>query len=482
MRGPIRYAQSGDVSIAYQVTGDGPFDLVLVPGFTSHLEFDWEEPRHAAFLERLASFSRLIRLDKRGTGLSDRHGGVADLETRMDDVRAVMDAVGTERAALFGYHEGGPMSILFAATYPERTRAIALYGTFATAPIHDLDEVQRAAVIDDVVTHWGDGDGILRFAPDADDVMKAWWGARERLGGSPGAIRNLITSMAITDVRDALPLVQAPTLVLHRTDAAMVPVEKGRELADKIPGARFVELPGSSTLALDRRRTAPGRDRGVPHRRRPAPVADRVLATILFTDIVGSTETARTLGDSAWSRLVEQHHTVVRRELDRFAGEEIDTAGDGFFAVFDGPARAIRCALGIQHALSTLGIQIRAGVHTGEVERVRGDKPRGIAVNVAARVSGLAESGETLVTATVRDLVAGSGSSSRIAASTSSRGSASRAASFSLAPGSSQQLAWQLMPRIEASTSSIGCSAGSGRPARRSAAETCTRQPGFALA
>jgi class 3 adenylate cyclase/pimeloyl-ACP methyl ester carboxylesterase len=409
VRGPIRYAQSGDVSIAYQVTGDGPFDLVLVPGFTSHLEFDWEEPRHAAFLERLASFSRLIRLDKRGTGLSDRHGGVADLETRIDDVRAVMDAVGTERVALLGYHEGGPMSILFAATYPERTRAIALYGTFATAPIHGLDEVQRAAVIDDVVTHWGDGDGILRFAPDADDVMKAWWGARERLGGSPGAVRNLITSMAITDVRDALPLVQAPTLVLHKTDAAAVPVEKGRELADKIPGARFVELPGSSGLPWIDAEPLLDEIEEFLTGARPTLVADRVLATILFTDIVGSTETARQLGDSAWSRLVEQHHGAVRRELDRFAGEEIDTAGDGFFAVFDGPARAIRCALGIQHVLSTLGIQIRAGVHTGEVERVRGAKPRGIAVNVAARVSGLADGGETLVTATVRDLVAGSG-------------------------------------------------------------------------
>jgi class 3 adenylate cyclase/pimeloyl-ACP methyl ester carboxylesterase len=408
MRGPIRYAQSGDVSIAYQVTGDGPFDLVLVPGFTSHLEFDWEEPRHAAFLERLASFSRLVRLDKRGTGLSDRHGGIADLETRMDDVRAVMDAVGSERAAVLGYFEGGPMSILFAATHPERTRALVLCGTFATAPVHDLDEEQRAALIDDVVRRWGDGDGILRFAPDADDVMKAWWGARERVGGSPGAVRNLITSMAITDVRDALPLVQAPTLVLQRPDGPLLGVEKGRELADTIPGARLVELPGSSTLPwID---AEPLLDEieefltGV----RPAPVADRFLATILFTDLVGSTVTAQELGDAAWSRLVEQHHAVVRRELDRFAGEEIDTAGDGFFAVFDGPARAIRCALGIQHAVSGLGLQVRAGLHTGEVERPLGEKPRGIAVNVAARVSGIAQSGETLVTATVRDLVAGS--------------------------------------------------------------------------
>ena len=324
-------------------------------------------------------------------------------------MRAVMDAVGTERVALFGYHEGGPMAILFAATYPERTRAIALYGTFATSPIHDLDEVQRAAVIDDVVTHWGDGDGILRFAPDADDVMKAWWGARERLGGSPGAVRNLITSMAITDVRDALPLVQAPTLVLHKTDAATIPVEKGRELADKIPGARFVELPGSNTPAVDRRRTALGRDRGVPHRRTSgAGRRSRSRHDPLHGHrrLDGDGSAARRLGvvtsRRAASRGRETGAGSLRRRGDRHCRRRL-------LRRFDGPARAIRCALGIQHALSTLGIQIRAGVHTGEVERVRGDKPRGIAVNVAARVSGLADSGETLVTATVRDLVAGSG-------------------------------------------------------------------------
>ena len=409
MRGPIRYARSGDVSIAYQVTGDGPFDLVLVPGFTSHLEFDWEEARHAAFLERLASFSRLIRLDKRGTGLSDHQEGFADLETRMVDVRAVMDAVDSQRAALFAYFEGGPMSILFAATYPERTRALALHGTFATAPVHDLDEVQRAALIDDVVRHWGDGDGILRFAPDADDVMKAWWGARERVGGSPGAIRNLITSMAVTDVRDALPLVQAPTLVLHRTDERLVGVEKGRELASTIPGARLVELPGSSTLPWINAGPLLDEIEEFLTGARPPLVADRILATILFTDLVGSTETARAMGDSAWSRLVEQHHAAVRRELERFSGEEVDTAGDGFFAVFDGPARAIRCALAIQGLVSGLGLEIRAGLHTGEVERPSSGKPRGIAVNVAARVAGLAGAGEVLVTATARDLVAGSG-------------------------------------------------------------------------
>jgi len=409
VRGPIRYAQSGDVSIAYQVTGDGPLDLVLVPGFVSHLEYDWEEPRHAAFLERLASFSRLIRLDKRGTGLSDRHGGIADLETTMDDVRVVMDAVGTEHAALFAYWEGGPMAALFAATYPERTRALVLASTFATPPNIDVPEEQRAAVIEGIVDRWGDGETILRFAPDADDVMKAWWGARERVGGSPGAIRNHLASVAMADVHDALPSVQAPTLVLRRRDDPMHAMQIDPELANVIPGARFIELPGSSTLPWIDADSLLDEIEEFLTGARSAPVTDRVLATILFTDIVGSTETARELGDSAWSLLVEKHHAVVRRELDRFAGEEIDTAGDGFFATFDGPARAIRCALGIQHALSTLGLDVRAGLHTGEVEHPRGGKPRGIAVNVAARVSGLAGAGETFVTATLRDLVAGSG-------------------------------------------------------------------------
>jgi class 3 adenylate cyclase len=299
--------------------------------------------------------------------------------------------------------------VLFAATHPERTRALVLASTFATPPMTTIPEEQRAGVIDDIVSRWGDGETITRFAPDADDVMKAWWGARERLGGSPGAIRNNLASVAMGDVRDALAMVQAPTLVLQRADDPMHKVLIDRDLANAIPDARFVELAGSSTLPwLDADPLLEEIEEFLTGAR-PAPVAHRVLATILFTDIVGSTETARQLGDSAWSRLVEQHHAVVRRELNRFQGEEIDTAGDGFFAVFDGPARAIRCALDIQHALSPLGIRIRAGVHTGEVERARQEKPRGIAVSVAARVSGLADGGETLVTATVRDLVAGSG-------------------------------------------------------------------------
>jgi class 3 adenylate cyclase len=327
----------------------------------------------------------------------------------MDDVRAVMDAAKSERAALFGYHEGGPMAMLFAATYPERTRALALFGTYAVSWIGGMPEEQRNAIIDDVVQRWGDGTSILRFWPDADEPMQAWWGARERLAGSPGAIRNVINAVARTDVRDALHAIQAPTIVLHQTGDPMMPVAEGRRLAQQIPPARFVELPGASTLPWVDPDPLLDELEEFLTGARPAPVADRVLATILFTDIVGSTETTRSLGDAAWSRLVEQHHTVVRRELERFSGEEIDTAGDGFFAVFDGPARAIRCAMGIHGALAPLGVEIRAGLHTGEVERTRGEKPRGIAVNVAARVSGIAESGETLVTATVRDLVAGSG-------------------------------------------------------------------------
>ena len=404
---------------------------MLVPGFASHLEFDWEEPRHAAFLERLASFSRLIRLDKRGTGLSDRHGGVDDLETRMDDVRAVMDAVGTEHAAVFGYHEGGPMSMLFAATYPERTRALALFGTYAVAWIATVPEERRNAIVDDVIQRWGDGTSILRFWPDADDVMQAWWGARERLAGSPGAIRNIISGVATTDVGDVLPAIQTPTIVLHSTDDPMYDVGVARDLAARIPSARLVELPGRSTLPWAGVDGLLDEIEEFLTGARPAPVVDRVLATILFTDIVGSTDMARSLGDAAWSRLVEQHHSAVRRELDRHTGEEIDTAGDGFFAVFDGPARAIRCALGIQAAVSGLGLGVRAGLHTGEVERVRRAASHAESQLTSPRASQVSQAGgETLrhrnrarPCRRVRSRVP------RIVASTSSRGSMSRAVS-----------------------------------------------------
>jgi len=407
--GTVLYAQNGDVSIAYQVTGDGPFDLVLVPGFVSHLEFDWEEPRYAAFLERLGTFARLIRLDKRGTGLSDRHGGIADLETRMDDVRAVMDAAGSESAALFGYFEGGPMSVLFAATYPERTRALVLFGTYARYWQPELSDEERREQLEDVVARWGDGSTVTLFAPDADEVLRTWWGARERLAGSPGAIRNLIASSWITDVTDVLPAVQPTTLVLYRrADPALAP-EQAQFLAGRIPGASLVEVPGASTFPwLD---SGPLLDQVEEFLTgaRPAQAGERVLTTILFTDLVGSTEAVRRFGDDAWARLLERHHAAVRSELERFDGEEIDTAGDGFLATFDGPARAIRCAIAIERAVQQLGLEIRLGLHTGEVERHGGGAPRGIAVHVAARIAGLAGAGQVLVSATTRDLVAGSG-------------------------------------------------------------------------
>ncbi len=414
MTSPIRYARSGDVNIAYQVTGDGPFDLVLVPGFFSHLEVDWEHPDHARFLDRLGSFARLIRFDKRGTGLSDRAVGLPDFETRMDDVRAVMDAAESQRAALFGYSEGGPMSVLFAASYPQRTRALVLYGSYAKrlrsedypwAPTWE----ERAALAQVLEESWGENVDISTMIPNADPAEKAWFERRGRASLSPAAARDLILMNSKADVRAALPAVQRPTLVLHRTGDRDSRVEEGRFIADQIPGARFVELPGDvhvpwvdGDVILDEVEEFLT---GV----RPISTSDRVLATILFTDLVGSTHKASSLGDAAWAALVATHNEAVRRELVRYSGEEVDTAGDGFLALFDGPARAIRCALAIRDRLRALELDVRAGVHTGEVERKLGDKPRGIAVHIGARIMSLAGAGDVFVSSTTRDLVAGSG-------------------------------------------------------------------------
>jgi len=415
MAAPIRYARSGNVNIAYQVTGDGPFDLVLVPGFFSHLEIGREHPGHARFLERLESFARLICFDKRGTGLSDRGVGLPDFETRMDDVRAVMDAADSESAALLGYSEGGPMCVLFAATYPTRTRSLVLYGTYAKRRDPDDDYpwaptmAEREQVALELERTWGENVDLSTMAPGADEELRAWFGRLGRAGLSPGGARDLILMNAQADVRDLLPSVQCPTLVLHRTGDRDARIDEGRYIAGRIPEARFVELRGDDHIpGIDPDQIVDEVEEFLTGTR-PSSPSYRVLTTILCTDLVGSTERVQSLGDTAWAGLLDRHHDAVRRELQRFAGEELDTAGDGFLAVFDGPTRAIRCGLAIREALAPLGLSVRAGVHTGEVERRPGDKPRGIAVHLCARVAALAEAGEVLVSSTTHDLVAGSG-------------------------------------------------------------------------
>jgi len=414
-RGVVRYAKSGDVNIAYEVTGSGPFDLVVVSGFVSHLDKEWEHPDVARFIERLSSFARLIRFDKRGTGLSDRGVGLPDLETRMDDVRAVMDAAGSEEAALFGYSEGGPMATLFAATYPERTRALALYGTYAKRMNPDEDYPwaatweERQQYAAEIESGWGVDFDFDRMAPSVDASFVRWAGEYFRAAASPAAARDLILMNSQIDVRDVLPTIQAPTIVLHRTGDVDARVDEGRYIAERIPGARFVELDGDVHIPWWNGEQIVAEIEEFMTGVRPTAESDRVLATVLFTDVVGSTERARELGDSSWARLIDEHHQLVRRELQRFGGEEIDTAGDGFLALFDGPARAIRCGLAICNDMRGIGLDVRAGVHTGEVERPRGAAPRGIAVHVGARVAAQAGGGEVLVSATTRDLVAGSG-------------------------------------------------------------------------
>ncbi len=415
MRSAIRYARSGDVNIAYQVTGDGPFDVVFVPGFFSHLEIDWEYPPNAHMLERLGSFARLICFDKRGTGLSDRNVGLPDFETRMDDVRAVMDAVGSESAALLGYSEGGPMCVLFAATYPQRVRSLVLYGTYAKRSHPDDDypwaptQEERERYAQELEESWGQRFDLGNIMPSADAAASEWLGRRGRASLSPSGARDLILMNSQADVRPVLGSVQCPTLVLHRTGDTDSGVAESRYIADRIPDARLVELDGVDHVPFYDPDQILDEVEEFLTGVRPAGMSDRVLATILFTDLVGSTERARDLGDAGWSELLDEHHAVVRRELTQHSGEEIDTAGDGFLALFDGPARALRCGVAIRDALQPLELPVRAGVHTGEVERPRAHKPRGIALHVAARVMSLAGAGEVLLSSTTRDLVEGSG-------------------------------------------------------------------------
>jgi pimeloyl-ACP methyl ester carboxylesterase len=413
-RAETRYARSGDVNIAYQVTGEGPLDLVLVPGFVSHLESDWEEPRSAHFLDRLGSFSRLIRFDKRGTGLSDRPSGLPDLETRMNDVRAVMDAVGSERAALLGYSEGGPMSILFAATYPERTTALVLYGTYAKRLNPDEDypwaptPSARLAYAEEIERSWGTESDLGTMAPNADPALRRWWSARARASASPGAARDLILMNSEIDVREVLPAVRVPTLVLHRHGDLDSSPDEGRYIAERIPGARFVELGGSDHVPwIDPDQIVDEVEEfltGVRGGRTP----DRVLATVLFTDVVDSTGRAVALGDRPWRELLGRYYSLVREQTTRFGGVEVDTAGDGTLARFDGPARAARAALAIVESVRGLGLEVRAGIHTGELE-LTAEGIAGIAVHIGARIASQAAPGEVLASSTVKDLVVGSG-------------------------------------------------------------------------
>jgi len=411
-----RYAKSGMVHIAYQVVGNGPVDLVLIPGLFTHVEHQWDEPGFARFLERLASFSRLIVLDARGAGLSDRALELPPMEEQMDDVLAVLDAVGSEAAAFFGLSQAGPMAILFAASHPERTRALVLYATYATPRSDGTSPWGRSpewmAEYDRLIDEkWGSGVFLEQVAPSMvdDSLFRRWWSRYERLSYGPGNALAYFHMNAQIDVRAILPSIRVPTLVLQRREDSYRDPGHATFLASHIAGAKLVELTGRDHLPYVGDADAILDEvqeflTGV----RPPPEQDRVLATVLFTDIVGSTERASVLGDHAWRALLDRHHAVIRQELGRFRGREIDTAGDGFLAIFDGPARAVRCAAAISQAVHEIGLDVRAGVHTGEVELV-GAGVAGIAVHIGARICALAQTGEVLVSATVRDLVAGSG-------------------------------------------------------------------------
>lgn len=413
-----RYTRSSQYSIAYQVVGDGPFDLLWIPGFVSNVELAWEEPLLASFLTRLASFSRLILFDKRGTGLSDRVplDALPTLEERMEDLIAVLDAVGSERAALFGASEGGNLAVLFAATFPQRTVALVTAGIFAKriwSPDYPWAQKpdERAAEIAAMERDWGVDSGVAKLAPSAahDEGFSRRLAAYFRRSASPGAAAAIMRMNTQIDTREVLPTIRIPTLILHRTDDRDSRIEEGRWIAGQIPGARFIELPGEDHLpwvgdqdtlldAVEEFLT------GSP----PVRTVDRVLATVLFIDIVGSTQRAAELGDQRWKGLLEAFFTSVRRELARHRGREGHSTGDGLLAIFDGPARAVRCAFAIRAAVRGLGLEVRAGVHTGEVELGR-EGIQGIAVHVGARVAALAGDGEVWTSSTVRSLVAGSG-------------------------------------------------------------------------
>jgi pimeloyl-ACP methyl ester carboxylesterase len=413
VEGPIKYARIGDAYIAYRVFGDGPRDIVLVPGTISHVELLWEMPSYEHLLKRLTVFARVITFDKRGQGLSDR---VAEqsLEERVDDVRAVMDAAGSESATIYGWSEGGPMCLMFAATYPARASALVLFGTFASMKSEPWMMTREALdeFLARLIAHWGEGILVRLNAPSRrdDPVFLQWFARIERAAASPGSVRALMEANYEIDVRHLLPTIQAPTLILHRAGDKLVPVNMGRYLAEHIPGAKYVEIPGTDHLVLDQETQDLIADEieefitGTHRLLEP----DRVLATIMFTDIVRSTERAVELGDARWNEVLSNYYAVLRKELTAFRGHEVNTTGDGLLATFDGPARAMRCARSVREKIQPLGLQVRTGLHTGECELIGGNVG-GIAVHIAARVAAIAGADEVMVSSTTKDLVAGSG-------------------------------------------------------------------------
>jgi pimeloyl-ACP methyl ester carboxylesterase len=408
----MRYAKSGQTHIAYQVFGEGAVDLILVPGFISHLEHWWSEPGHARWLRRLGQVARVVLFDKRGTGLSDRLESQPGMDARMDDVRAVMDALGMERAAVMGISEAGSLASLFAATHPQRCRALILYGAFARFSSWFPTQMSLRRFYHYVDTAWGSGDSLPMFVPSmvGNEAFQLWWSKFERLGATPAACMQMMRMNSEIDVSAILPSIHVPTLVIHRKNDVAVSVEGGRELASLIPQARYVELPGQDHIPFvgeSAEEIVDAVNEFLTGSRSPVP-SDRVLATVLLTDIVGSTEKVAALGDQSWRDLLEHHDKTIREELARFRGREVKALGDGFLATFDGPARAIHCAESIVRAVRSIGISIRVGIHTGEVE-FADDDIKGIAVHITSRVAGLGGADDIVVSRTIRDLVAGSG-------------------------------------------------------------------------